>query len=562
MTTRTAKLYYPNRTNMVTMTLYVNDLAEYTINDFNSKVEFTLPEETILKKLTVLAPKDKLVGSIAIVPKIYNKSDLRKTNLIPTPFKDQTKTVNKVQFIVGNSLLIIDGKAENADALFTVFENLTLDAGTYVLTWGDKIDYHSDVFFSNKFHNAMVMSNEDTDGIIWQVKHRPNNYILYCGSYSDSTHGTQLYSKLIYPKDKYAIYPGVNIAEGWSRSKHYIIQGGGYAYGQDSRYTIGDNTGRHILRKNILGPAIYKGSWSRVDDTGIIINYASKSYPDANKVYLATIENNDIKFRLSDFQMPSNAGFFETSNGVIFYTIPGSRELYYIDSNGGHGNTGLEGDFPNHKFHCYGYSGQMVMTCWRIFTQGGVQRYLRWAHIFSRGSYSGTIGAESFPGYGNPSGGVFILYYFDGHYKVMVDRYDAFQKKWVYDCWDYGPDMSSSPTIKSDTYKPVRVPAVGWKTPDYRNSYYGGMDQDGYVTINIASPYFDPNVGSRLYFKDGVITEAFDYILAGWNPYNNRMCLAVIQGDGTEPPKEEPFMFDALYTDYLDHHNITWKRKW
>lgn len=561
MTTRTAKLYYPNRTNMVTMTLYVNDLAEYTINDFNSKVEFTLPEETILKKLTVLAPKDKLVGSIAIVPKIYNKTDLRKTNLIPTPFKDPTKTVNKVQFIVGNSLLIIDGKAENADALFTVFENLTLDAGTYVLTWGNKIDYHSDVFFSNKFHNAMVMSNEDTDGIIWQVKHRPNNYILYCGSYSDSTHGTQLYSKLIYPKDKYAIYPGVNIAEGWSRSKHYIIQGGGYAYGQDSRYTIGDNTGRHILRKNILGPAIYKGSWSRVDDTGIIINYASTSYPVANKIYLATIENNDIKFRLSDFQMPSEGSFLACICGVIFYTMPGG-DLYYIDSNGGHGNTGLEGEFRGNSFHCFGYSGQIVMTCGYIHTQEGVQRYVRWAHIFNRGHYVRTVGNEHFPDYGNPSGGVFILYYFDDHYRVMVDRYDAFQRKWVYDCWDYGPNMSPSPTVKYDTYKPVRVPAVGWKTPDYRNSYYGGMDQDGYVTINIASPYFDPNVGSRLYFKDGVITEAFDYILAGWNPYNNRMCLAVIQGDGTEPPKEEPFMFDALYTDYLDHHNITWKRKW
>lgn len=566
MIVKTSKLYYPNPCDGLVMAVNVGSDV-YSVDSFSTAITITLLAEATLTNLVLRVPSGKLASGIALTPSIYDVNDSSKTNLIPVPYTEASKTFNGVKFIVSNRLMIVDGKAtEGTTAFFIVCASLTLPAGEYAFNWGTKIDYHNDVYFAGKFHNAMLMENEDCDGLIYQVKHRPNDYIMFSSSLSQGTYDTY-YNKILYPKDKFLLNgmgPRINPGGAWSRTKNYFVNGGAYAYGAASGYTVRDKTFRYELRTNITGPSIGGGSWSKTSDRGLIIAARGGTY-EIGKLYIAEVDNKGIKFTPHPYQVPSGASVLYHSNGILFYKNSNVFDdtLYCIRCDGTHGSTGTEwGDgHGNGKAICLNDNGMIIIYGYEIRYQAGVYTCDRWAAKFDKnGNHIKSYGYWDFPLYISDGNGINLIYKFDGHYKLMTSRYDAFERRTVYDCYDYGPNFEPPGIVTYDAYnRNVKVPAVGWKTPDYRSR--PGMDADGCVTFNMQNYYFNPNNGRTLYFKDGKPTEAYGYQFRGWNPYTNRLLLAVIQGDGTSDPTEEPYMFDIGH-DYLDPHNITWQRKW
>ena len=570
MIVKTSKLYYPNPCDGLVMAVNVGSDV-YSVDSFSTAITITLLAEATLTNLVLRVPSGKLASGIALTPSIYDVNDSSKTNLIPVPYTEASKTMNGVKFIVSNRLMIVDGKAtEGTTAFFIVCASMTLPAGEYAFNWGTKIDYHNDVYFAGKFHNAMFMENEDCDGLIYQVKHRPNNFIFVNGG--DGPQYVNYYNKLIYPQDKFVINPGVgsfsNPDGGWSRTKKYLIRGGGYTYGGNSAWMIASADGRHFLRGSIVGPAAQRNSsFSRTSDRGLIINDSrSAEYPVQGTIYIAEVSNTGLRFTKHPYQLPTGATILYGCNGIIYYKNANvfDNELHCIRCDGTHGDTGTEwGDGnANGTAVCWDDRGITIIYGYVIRSQAGVRTCDRWAAKFDKnGNHIKSYDYWDFPLYA-PDSFVNQLYKFNGHYKLMCTRYDAFERRTVFDCYDYGPNFDPPGTVTYDAYnRTVKVPAVGWKTRDYRNSYYGGMDQNGYVSFSV-SVYTTFNSSKQLYFKDGKLTEPYGYTIWGWQPYINRHCTAVIKGDMTSDPDEEPFLFETNTTDYLDPHNITWQRQW
>lgn len=429
----------------------------------------------------------------------------------------------------------------------------------YVL--GIRVTNHWDVSFEGKYHNKLFMQNDDCDGMIWEKKHTPNDYVLVFAEWYASYYWHDK-AMIMYPNDRYAIPTGMTGAGSTNRgaiTRDFFVRGYWYLFYDIGGQWYTTKDGHDWVHcKEVLRPDNSYGNWTPNENRGIFTRQGN--------IYLAEIEDNG-QIHFTNIGPFGERTWVGDGIGYIYFTLNRDhsefKTIYSMDSSGSVHATCL-------KTSEYTISRVTAWNSLGIVEGGYVNPDLR-NHRFIGISKDGF---SSMSTYSTLNGGIpkygtnFAWHIWGESIYWTVRRQDPKTGEWYTDVGPLGSDMPSASYL--DGTLDVSMELAGMSSADASKAHYRDLIVDGKYLKGAVYVPDTPSMNSVMYFRDGKPSYAFGHQIRFWEAWNNVVyCLVIGRCDRhsvESHPSDIPpwgnidgsFAFDLTSNYMIDPDNETW----